>query len=106
MTEPVTDWLIPDWPAPVGIKACVTTRSGGVSVAPFDSFNLGDHVDDDPAAVALPDSGDLVAAIFLVDFAQEGLVCHAGGGKRQNLLHGCKVEHRPLAGPQAKGKLA
>jgi len=29
-----------------------TTRSGGVSAAPFDSFNLGDHVRDDPAAVA------------------------------------------------------
>ncbi len=52
MSEFVADWLIPDWPAPVGIKACVTTRSGGVSVAPFDSFNLGDHVDDDPDAVA------------------------------------------------------
>jgi YfiH family protein len=52
MNEFVADWLIPDWPAPVGIKACVTTRSGGVSVAPFDSFNLGDHVDDDPDAVA------------------------------------------------------
>ncbi|MFJ3523903.1 peptidoglycan editing factor PgeF [Pseudomonas sp. NPDC090203] len=48
----MTQWLTPDWPAPVGIKACVTTRAGGVSVAPFDSFNLGDHVDDDPAAVA------------------------------------------------------
>jgi YfiH family protein len=52
MNEFVADWLIPDWPAPVGIKACVTTRAGGISVAPFDSFNLGDHVDDDPAAVA------------------------------------------------------
>lgn len=52
MSEFVTDWLIPDWPAPTGIKACVTTRAGGVSVAPFDTFNLGDHVDDDPAAVA------------------------------------------------------
>lgn len=28
-----------------------TTRAGGVSVAPFDTFNLGDHVGDDPAAV-------------------------------------------------------
>ena len=45
-------FLIPDWPAPAGIRACVTTRAGGVSVAPFDSFNLGDHVDDDPCAVA------------------------------------------------------
>ena len=45
-------FLIPDWPAPAGIRACVTTRAGGVSVAPFDSLNLGDHVDDDPLAVA------------------------------------------------------
>ncbi|WP_353231509.1 peptidoglycan editing factor PgeF [Pseudomonas helleri] len=45
-------FLIPDWPAPAGVRACVTTRAGGVSVAPFDSFNLGDHVGDDPVAVA------------------------------------------------------
>lgn len=46
------DWLIPDWPAPLSVKACVTTRLGGVSQPPFDTFNLGDHVDDDPYAVA------------------------------------------------------
>lgn len=46
------DWLTPDWPAPANVRACVTTRSGGVSVEPFDTFNLGDHVGDDPAAVA------------------------------------------------------
>ncbi|MGE8450927.1 MAG: peptidoglycan editing factor PgeF [Pseudomonadales bacterium] len=45
-------WLIPDWPAPAGVKACVTTRDGGVSLAPFDSLNLGDHVEDQPQAVA------------------------------------------------------
>ncbi|WP_288471428.1 laccase domain-containing protein, partial [uncultured Pseudomonas sp.] len=45
------DWLRPDWPAPVGIQACVTTRAGGVSQAPFASLNLGNHVGDDPAAV-------------------------------------------------------
>ena len=48
----MTDWLTPDWPAPASVKACVTTRSGGLSLAPFDSFNLGDHVDDRPEAVA------------------------------------------------------
>ncbi|MDP9785860.1 peptidoglycan editing factor PgeF [Pseudomonas fluorescens] len=48
----MSDWLIPDWPAPARVKACVTTRAGGVSLAPFDSLNLGDHVGDDPAAVA------------------------------------------------------
>jgi len=45
-------WLTPDWPAPARVKACVTTREGGVSLAPFDSLNLGDHVGDDPRAVA------------------------------------------------------
>lgn len=48
----MSDWLIPDWPAPAGVKACVTTRAGGVSLAPFDSLNLGDHVDDSPETVA------------------------------------------------------
>ena len=48
----MSDWLIPDWPAPAGVKACVTTRAGGVSLTPFDSLNLGDHVDDNPEAVA------------------------------------------------------
>ncbi|SFO59210.1 conserved hypothetical protein [Pseudomonas sp. NFACC24-1] len=48
----MTDWLTPDWPAPARVKACVTTREGGVSLAPFDSLNLGDHVGDDPRAVA------------------------------------------------------
>ena len=47
----MSDWLIPDWPAPAGVKACVTTRAGGVSLAPFDSLNLGDHVEDSPEAV-------------------------------------------------------
>ncbi len=35
-----------------GARALFTTRRGGVSVAPYDSLNLGDHVGDDPAAVA------------------------------------------------------
>lgn len=48
----MTGWLTPDWPAPARVRACVTTRAGGVSLQPYDSFNLGDHVDDDPAAVA------------------------------------------------------
>jgi YfiH family protein len=46
------DWLMPQWPAPAKVKTCVTTLSGGVSAMPFDSLNLGEHVGDDPQAVA------------------------------------------------------
>jgi YfiH family protein len=50
---PPTDHFIePDWPAPANIRALSTTRQGGCSAAPFDSLNLGHHVEDDPAAVA------------------------------------------------------
>ncbi|MDX5333052.1 MAG: peptidoglycan editing factor PgeF [Gammaproteobacteria bacterium] len=45
-------WLQPTWPAPAGVCAVSTTRLGGVSRAPFDSFNLATHVGDDPQAVA------------------------------------------------------
>jgi YfiH family protein len=48
----LNDALIkPDWPAPSGVRAYATTRHGGVSVPPWDSLNLGDHVGDDPLAV-------------------------------------------------------
>ncbi|MGM3182357.1 purine nucleoside phosphorylase YfiH [Dickeya oryzae] len=43
--------LIPDWPAPVRVRACSTTRLGGVSSAPYDSLNLGNHVGDSPLHV-------------------------------------------------------
>ncbi|MDZ4251943.1 MAG: peptidoglycan editing factor PgeF [Sulfuritalea sp.] len=48
----MTSFIVPDWPAPPGVRALATTRQGGVSRAPWDSFNLGDHVGDVPQAVA------------------------------------------------------
>ena len=45
-------WIEPDWPAPTGIRAVSTLRSGGVSQGPYASLNLGNHVGDDEAAVA------------------------------------------------------
>jgi YfiH family protein len=48
----------------VRIRRVTTTRSGGVSGPPYDSFNLGDHVGDDPAAVAA-NRARLVGAIGL-----------------------------------------
>ena len=41
-----------DWAVPDNIGFAVSTREGGVSLPPFDSLNLGDHVNDDPEAVA------------------------------------------------------
>lgn len=36
----------------VRIRRVTTTRAGGVSAPPYDTFNLGDHVGDEPEAVA------------------------------------------------------
>jgi polyphenol oxidase len=49
--KPHPDWIVPDWPAPAHVRAVFTTRAGGVSSAPFDSLNLGDHVHDRPESV-------------------------------------------------------
>lgn len=46
------DWLQPDWPAPAHVHALCTTRNGGVSAPPYDSFNLGRYVGDAAEAVA------------------------------------------------------
>ncbi len=46
------DWIIPDWPTPPNVRAVSTTRQGGVSLAPYHSFNLGSHVGDDPISVS------------------------------------------------------
>ncbi len=44
--------LRPPWAVPAGVGAAMSLRAGGVSVAPWDSLNLGGAVQDDPDAVA------------------------------------------------------
>lgn len=46
-------WVVPDWPAPAIVRACMTGLAGGVSCGPFgpDGLNLGTGMDD-PDAVA------------------------------------------------------
>jgi YfiH family protein len=56
--------IIPQWPAPDNVKALATEREGcaasesspskhlGKSLSPYNSFNLGDHVNDLPSHVA------------------------------------------------------
>jgi YfiH family protein len=45
------DWLAPDWRVP-GVGALMTTRSGGVSRAPYATMNVGAAVGDDAGAVS------------------------------------------------------
>lgn len=71
----------------VRIRRVTTTRAGGVSKPPFDTFNLGDHVGDDPGAVTA-NRARLAAAIGL-------------GADRivwMNQVHGDRVE--VVDGPQ------
>src|SRR5258708_33833095 len=52
MTAP---WFEADWPAPQGVRVLSTLRGeagSGASQTPYACFNLGDHVGDDPVAVA------------------------------------------------------
>jgi hypothetical protein len=86
-------FITPDWPAPANVRAAVTTRVGGVSRAPYDSFNLATHVGDDPAAVhenrarlrtalALPAEPlwlKQVHGVAVVDAAQGGAESEADG---------------------------
>jgi YfiH family protein len=44
-------FIAPEWESIQGVHALMTTRVGGVSVAPWDSLNLGVHVGDNPASV-------------------------------------------------------
>jgi YfiH family protein len=48
-----SEWLQPDWPAPAGVRAFVTTRAGGVSTGEYASMNLGLRSGDDVERVAM-----------------------------------------------------
>ncbi|MGH3676229.1 MAG: peptidoglycan editing factor PgeF [Mycobacterium sp.] len=76
----------------VRVRRVTTTRAGGVSAPPFDTFNLGDHVGDDPAAVAA-NRKRLAAGIGL---GAEDVVW-------MNQVHGDRVVRvdGPLEGPAA-----
>jgi len=44
-------FVIPDWPCPANVRALITTREGGVSPPPYQSFNLALHVGDEASCV-------------------------------------------------------
>jgi YfiH family protein len=43
--------IIPNWPAPHNVRAYTTTRRGGFSIAPINSFNVAENINDDENAV-------------------------------------------------------
>lgn len=47
----IDSFITPDWPVPANVRAVVTTRIGGASAAPYDSFNLAFHVGDEAGTV-------------------------------------------------------
>ena len=46
------DWIVPEWPAPRGVQAVLTTRNGGVSVGALATMNLGKNTGDSDEAIA------------------------------------------------------
>lgn len=49
--SPGSGLIEPEWPVPNRVRALVTTRSGGTSEPPYESFNLAFHVGDAAARV-------------------------------------------------------
>jgi YfiH family protein len=103
MTEP--QFISPDWPAPANVRAAVTTRAGGVSRKPYDSFNLATLVGDNPVAVrenrvrlrtalALPAEPvwlEQVHGVRVVDVASTGNEPEADGGYTTKAGVACAV---------------
>ncbi|MFT5419512.1 MAG: YfiH family protein [Candidatus Endobugula sp.] len=78
-----------DWPAPNNVNACYTLRMGGQSLAPYSSFNLGDHVGDTDTSV----------------IANRQQLAHAIGQRQIPWLqqvHSTKVIELPLIRPFTK----
>lgn len=84
------DCLVPDWPAPGGVFALCTTRTGGVSLPPYDSLNLGTHV------------GDVAAAVHTNRMRLQSTVAAVANGTRAvflNQVHGDGVVHLDSSTP-------
>ena len=78
-------YLVPDWPAPKSVRSAITLRTAGCSQAPFDSFNLADHVGDHPSAVA----ANRQALTQLLQLPSEPIWLHQ--------VHGSEVVYGPEA---------
>ena len=93
--------LVPQWPVPPGVRALCSTRAGGVSVPPYDTLNLGDHVGDDPAAVAENRRRFAEATgarpVFLQQVHGRGIVRLDGASADGTQADGCWTTERGVA---------
>ena len=46
------EWIVPEWPAPSGVRALITTRAGGASRGAYAGLNVGLRSGDDAETVA------------------------------------------------------
>jgi polyphenol oxidase len=99
--ETPAGWIVPEWPAPPNVRAICTTRSGGVSQPPYDTLNLGDHVDDSSEAVATNRKifGDAIGArpVFLAQVHGSGVVDLAADTPDCTEADGCITTSRGIA---------
>jgi polyphenol oxidase len=99
------NFMAPDWPAPAGVRACISTRSGGVSQSPYASNNLGLHVGDNPEHVVAnrtqlsaqlglqnsPQWLEQVHGVKVVNAKMDGVVRTADGSYTNQPGHACLV---------------
>ena len=100
-----TNYITPNWPAPANVRACITTRVGGVSAAPYASNNFGLHVGDDLqkatqnrtalcADLSLsktPQWLEQVHGVKVVNAKSDGLVRTADGSYSNEIGQACLV---------------
>lgn len=78
--------FVAEWPVPAMVRTLITTRAGGVSKVPYAALNLGQHVGDDPQAVATN------RALLRAQLPNEPVWL--------NQVHGIKVVDAAAVGPE------
>jgi YfiH family protein len=94
----MTDWIVPDWPAPARVRAVFTTRAGGVSAAPYDALNLGDHVGDvlaDVQANRARLATEIAAQPVFLQQVHGRVVAHLAGPTLETLVADASLTTQP-----------
>jgi hypothetical protein len=94
MSDLLPDAIRPEWPAPSGVVALMSTRSGGVSFGPFDSLNLRPS--------GLP-GADLDQASAVLENQRRFGEALGASPVWLDQVHGARVAHLRSAGQSAAG---